>query len=36
MLSKASESKGFLIDGYPRDLKQGVSFEEQVYYKYCK
>ena len=30
ILAKAPTSKGFLIDGYPRDLKQGQSFEDQV------
>jgi hypothetical protein len=28
--AKASTSKGFLIDGYPREMDQGIKFEEQV------
>ena len=27
-----SDSKGFLIDGYPRDVQQGEQFEESVSY----
>lgn len=30
MLKKVSTSKGFLIDGYPREQAQGVKFEESV------
>lgn len=30
MLAKASESKGFLIDGYPREMEQGTRFEKEV------
>lgn len=30
MLKKASTSKGFLIDGYPRELDQGKRFEADV------
>ncbi|ESN94879.1 hypothetical protein HELRODRAFT_186024 [Helobdella robusta] len=30
MLKKAKESKGFLIDGYPRELDQGKRFEADV------
>jgi len=30
MLSKLSTSKGFLIDGYPREQAQGVQFEETI------
>ena len=26
----ASDSKGFLIDGYPRELEQGLRFENEV------
>jgi adenylate kinase len=26
----AAGSKGFLIDGYPRDINQGVKFESEV------
>jgi len=30
MVKKASVSKGFLIDGYPRELEQGKKFENDV------
>jgi adenylate kinase len=30
MLAKIGSSKGFLIDGYPRAVEQGISFEENV------
>jgi len=30
MLKKAATSKGFLIDGYPRELDQGKRFEADV------
>lgn len=30
MIAKADVSKGFLIDGYPRELKQGEEFEKKV------
>jgi len=30
MLGKLSSSKGFLIDGYPREQAQGVQFEESI------
>jgi len=30
MIKKASSSKGFLIDGYPRELDQGKKFESEV------
>lgn len=30
MIEKAAESKGFLIDGYPRELDQGTKFEKEV------
>jgi len=30
MLAKVSTSKGFLIDGYPREQAQGVLFEESI------
>ncbi len=30
MLKNLSTAKGFLIDGYPREVEQGVDFEEQV------
>lgn len=32
--AKASSSKGFLIDGYPREMGQGIKFEEQVRVQY--
>jgi adenylate kinase len=30
MLKRAATSKGFLIDGYPRELDQGIRFENEV------
>jgi len=30
MLKKVSTSKGFLIDGYPREQAQGVQFEKSI------
>jgi adenylate kinase len=30
MLSKLAGSKGFLIDGYPREVTQGVEFEKEI------
>lgn len=30
MLNKVSSSKGFLIDGYPREQAQGVQFEQSI------
>lgn len=30
MQAKASTAKGFLIDGYPRELEQGLRFEKEV------
>nr|KAG5689881.1 hypothetical protein BaRGS_002392 [Batillaria attramentaria] len=30
MIAKAATSKGFLIDGYPRELEQGQRFEQEV------
>ncbi|KAG8141834.1 hypothetical protein E2320_006503 [Naja naja] len=30
MLAKADQSKGYLIDGYPREVKQGVEFEKKI------
>jgi len=30
MIKKAATSKGFLIDGYPRELDQGIRFENEV------
>lgn len=30
MIAKADSSKGYLIDGYPREVNQGVEFEKKV------
>lgn len=30
MIKRAADSKGFLIDGYPRELEQGKRFENEV------
>jgi adenylate kinase len=30
MLANVNSSKGFLIDGYPRELEQALTFEKQV------
>lgn len=30
MLKKADTSRGFIIDGYPRELEQGLRFERDV------
>ena len=30
MLAKVSGSKGFLIDGYPREVSQGQEFEKEI------
>lgn len=30
MLAKVDTSKGFLIDGYPREVQQGTEFEQKV------
>jgi adenylate kinase len=30
MIKKAATSKGYLIDGYPRELEQGKKFEADV------
>ena len=30
MIKKLPTSKGFLIDGYPRELAQGVEFEKDI------
>merc|ERR1712117_122457 len=30
MLAKGSGSKGFLIDGYPREVSQGEEFEKEI------
>lgn len=32
MRTRAPISKGFLIDGYPRELEQGLRFEKEVIY----
>lgn len=33
MMKHISTSKGFLIDGYPRQIDQGLEFEKQVFYQ---
>lgn len=30
MVDQAADSKGFLIDGYPREVQQGIEFENTV------
>ncbi|CAJ1070642.1 hypothetical protein FQN60_008308 [Xyrichtys novacula] len=30
MIAKADVSKGYLIDGYPREVKQGEEFEKKI------
>lgn len=30
MVAKVDISKGFLIDGYPREVRQGEEFEQRV------
>ena len=30
MVKNAATSKGFLIDGYPREIEQGTRFEKEV------
>ena len=30
MLARVATSKGFLIDGYPRQVDQGIQFEDEV------
>ncbi|XP_052093470.1 adenylate kinase isoenzyme 5-like isoform X2 [Mytilus californianus] len=30
MIARAATSRGFLIDGYPRQMEQGVRFEDEV------
>lgn len=30
MVSKLSDTKCFLIDGYPREMEQGTRFENEV------
>ena len=30
MLANAETSTGYLIDGYPREVQQGIEFEKQV------
>jgi len=30
MLKRISSTKGFLLDGYPREISQGILFEEEV------
>lgn len=36
MLAKAATSRGFLIDGYPRELDQGIKFEKEVIIPYTR
>lgn len=36
MIKKAHNSVGFLIDGYPRKVDQGLAFENQVTSQYIK
>ncbi len=31
-MEKAKDAKGFLIDGYPREIEQGKEFEKTVGY----
>ena len=31
MLAKVKTANGFLIDGYPRKVEQGVEFEKEVF-----
>ena len=33
MIEKAATSKGFLIDGYPRQVDQGIEFENHVFFR---
>ena len=33
---KNNDAKGFLIDGYPRDVSQGEKFEKEVKFFYIK
>lgn len=30
MLANVAKSKGFLIDGYPREVAQGIQFESEI------
>lgn len=30
MMAKVDTSKGFLIDGYPREVQQGIEFEQRI------
>lgn len=30
MLAKVDQSKGYLIDGYPREVEQGKEFEKEI------
>jgi len=30
MMAKARTSSGFIIDGYPREMEQGLRFEKEV------
>ena len=33
-INVCQDSKGFLIDGYPRELEQGIEFEQKVLYHF--
>nr|XP_049708446.1 adenylate kinase isoenzyme 5 [Helicoverpa armigera] len=30
MIARAADSKGFLVDGYPREKSQGIAFEQSI------
>ncbi len=32
MLAEIDNTKGFLIDGYPRKVEQGIEFEKEVFF----
>lgn len=34
MTAQAAHSKGFLIDGYPREVQQGIEFEKTVHFPF--
>ena len=34
MASEFARSKGFLIDGYPREMDQGIRFEKEVRHRH--
>jgi len=35
MVKNADKSKGFLIDGYPREVPQAEKFEQLVFIEIC-